>query len=118
MAAGFSSKHHEERTEEVNTRAQIRLLPDGHRLHLQDGPIDLIVEAFGAATEVEAAYRAPCERFTTILDELCGELAFLRAALPGAVQSESNEDGAHPRSAVARRMTAATLPHAVQHFIT
>ena len=28
-------------------RAQIRLLADGRRLHLHDGPIDLIVEAFG-----------------------------------------------------------------------
>ena len=28
-------------------RAQARLLPDGRRLHLQDGPIDLIVEAVG-----------------------------------------------------------------------
>jgi hypothetical protein len=31
------------------TRApQIRLLADGRRLHLQDGPIDLIVEARGS----------------------------------------------------------------------
>ena len=27
---------------------QIALLPDGKRLHLQDGPIDLIVEAEGS----------------------------------------------------------------------
>ena len=26
---------------------QIGLLPDGRRLHLQDGPIDLILEGFG-----------------------------------------------------------------------
>jgi len=33
-------------------RAQARLLPDGRRLHLQDGPIDLVVEAvpFGLIT--------------------------------------------------------------------
>ncbi len=31
----------------MGERAQIRLLPDGRRLHLHDGPIDLIVEAFG-----------------------------------------------------------------------
>ena len=52
----------------MSTRAQIQWLADGHRLHLQDGPIDLIVEAFGAAAEVEAAYRTACERFATILD--------------------------------------------------
>ena len=102
----------------MNTRAQIRWLPDGHRLHLHDGPIDLIVEAFGAAVEVETAYRAACERFTTVLDELCSELAFLRTALSGVSQSESREDGFHPRGAVAQRMTAATLPYAAQHFIT
>jgi hypothetical protein len=28
-------------------RAQVSFLPDGRRLHLQDGPIDLIIEAFG-----------------------------------------------------------------------
>jgi len=102
----------------MNTRAQIRWLPDGHRLHLHDGPIDLIVEAFGAAAEVEAAYRAACERFITVLDELCAELPFLRTALPGVAQNANGEDGFHPRGAVARRMTAATLPYAAQHFIT
>jgi uncharacterized protein len=102
----------------MNTRAQIRWLPDGHRLHLQDGPIDLIVEAFGGAAEVEAAYRAACERFTTILDELCGELQFLRTALSGVVQNANSEDSQYPRGAVAQRMTAATLPYAAQHFIT
>ncbi len=36
---------------------QIALLPDGKRLHLQDGPIDLIIEAKGREREVRAAYR-------------------------------------------------------------
>ena len=30
---------------------QIALLPDGKRLHLQDGPIDLIIEAKGSEAE-------------------------------------------------------------------
>jgi len=98
----------------MNTRAQIRWLPDGRRLHFQDGPIDLIVEAFGAAGEVEAAYRAACGRFTTVLDELCAELIFLRTAL----HSTALADASWPRGAVARRMAAATLPYASQHFIT
>jgi len=101
----------------MSTRAQIRWLPDGYRLHLHDGPIDLIVEAVGPAAEVEGAYRAACQRFTTVLDELCGELPFLRTALSSVVQSRSG-DGPYPRGAVARRMTAATLPYAAQHFIT
>ena len=31
------------------------LLPDGRRLHLQHGPIDLVVEAWGDAREVGRA---------------------------------------------------------------
>lgn len=118
MATGCGKKRREYKEEEMSTRAQIRWLPDGHRLHLQDGPIDLIVEAFGSAPEVEAAYRAACERFTTVLDELCSELPLLRTALPGVVQNANSGDGPHPRGAVAQRMTIATLPYAAQHFIT
>ncbi len=102
----------------MNHRAQIRWLPDGYRLHLQDGPIDLIVEAFGAAGEVKAAYRAACERFATVLDELCAELPLLRTALPGVLQNARSKEDSYPRGAVARRMTSATLPYAAQHFIT
>ena len=42
---------------------QIALLPDGKRLHLQDGPIDLIVEAKGSEREVRMAYEAAAQRF-------------------------------------------------------
>ncbi len=52
-------------------------LDDG-RLHLQHGPIDLIVEAFGAAAEVERAYGQAMERFGDILPTLVGELQVLR----------------------------------------
>jgi uncharacterized protein len=58
---------------------QIARLADG-RLHLQHGPIDLIVEAFGAAAEVERAYRQAVERFGDILPTLVSELALLRRA--------------------------------------
>lgn len=94
----------------MNLRAQIRLLPDGRRLHLHDGPIDLIVEAFGRTQQVDAAYRAACERFVTVLDELCNELAFLR--------QPCSEESSWPRGAVARRMTAAVKPYASEYFIT
>ena len=59
---------------------QIALLADGRRLHLQDGPIDLIVEAKGSEREVRMAYEAAAQRFTGLLDELCDELAELRHA--------------------------------------
>src|SRR5216683_515536 len=62
----------------MNCRAQIQMLPDGRRLHMQDGPIDVIVEAFGEAGEIALTYRAAANRFVEILDELCCELEFLR----------------------------------------
>jgi hypothetical protein len=93
----------------MKNRAQIRMLGDG-RLHLHDGPMDLIVGAFGAPAQVERAYRAAGARFVTVLDELCGELAFLRRACSG--------EAAWPKGAVARRMMAAVMPYALQYFIT
>jgi ApbE superfamily uncharacterized protein (UPF0280 family) len=89
---------------------QIGLLADGRRLHLQDGPIDLIVEACGTGTNVEAAYQAAARRFTGLLDELCGELPVLRRAA----------DPVHCplRGTAARRMHAAVAPFAAEHFIT
>lgn len=92
------------------TRARAALLPDGRRLHLRDGPIDLIIEGFGAPAAVDEAYRAASRRFATILDELCAELPALRAPL-GA-------DASPPHGAVARRMHAAVTPFASGRFIT
>ncbi|MBT9383105.1 UPF0280 family protein [Pseudooceanicola sp. CBS1P-1] len=83
--------------------AQAALLPDGVRLHLQEGPIDLIL---WAAPEVRAtAYRAACSRFEGLLAALVAELPELRRA------------GGQPRGAVACRMAAATAPFAPE-FIT
>jgi ApbE superfamily uncharacterized protein (UPF0280 family) len=79
------------------------------RLHLQDGPIDLIVEGFGAPDDVERAYQAASARFVGILDELCAELPLLRSA-PGK--------SAPPEGVVARRMSDAVLPFAAEVFIT
>jgi ApbE superfamily uncharacterized protein (UPF0280 family) len=94
----------------MSQRAQIRMLPDGRRLHLQDGPIDVVVEAFGEVREVKVAYRAAADRFVGILDELCSELKFLRR--PTCV------DGDLPSGRVARRMVAAVRPYAPRTFIT
>ena len=54
------------------------LLPDGRRLRLQHGPIDLVIEAFGPRDEIGAAYRQARTRFETVLTELVEELAVLR----------------------------------------
>ena len=94
----------------MNTRAQVALLADGRRLHLHDGPIDLILEAFGSPGEVQSAYAAAAKRFASILDELCSELPLLRqAAGPG---------GPRLSDVVARRMLDAVLPYAADTFIT
>jgi len=82
------------------------LLPDGRRLHLQHGPIDLIIEAFGAPEEIKLAYQQAISRFDTVLDELVTELDILRQATTASV-----------RGAVAKRMLAAIEAHA-ETFVT
>jgi len=54
-----------------------RLLPDG-RLHLQHGPIDMIVAAEGPADAVAEARRRAIGRFAGLLEELVAELPVLR----------------------------------------
>jgi uncharacterized protein len=77
-------------------------LPDG-RLHLQHGPIDLIIEAFGLSDEVERAYGQAIERFGDILPTLVRELPTLRRAVGGAYPLLQGQ--------VARRMAEAVWPH-------
>jgi ApbE superfamily uncharacterized protein (UPF0280 family) len=89
---------------------QIGFLADGRRLHLQDGPIDLIVQAHGSTTDVRAAYEAAARRFAGLLDELCAELPLLRQA---ADPKRSSLQGK-----VARRMHEAVAPFAADCFIT
>jgi ApbE superfamily uncharacterized protein (UPF0280 family) len=89
---------------------QIALLADGRRLHLQDGPIDLIVQAHGREAEVRGAYDAAARRFTGLLDELCSELPMLRQA--------ADPLRCRLQGLVARRMHAAVAPFAAGHFIT
>lgn len=77
-------------------------LPDG-RLHLQHGPIDLIVEAFGVRDEVEQAYQQTIDRFGDVLPTLVRELPVLRRKVGDA----------YPllHGPVARRMAEAVWPH-------
>jgi ApbE superfamily uncharacterized protein (UPF0280 family) len=89
---------------------QIRWLPDGKRLHLSDGPIDLVVEAFGDQDQVQTAYRVGAARFVTVLDELCQELPLLRKPMLF--------DSVLPTGVVGRRMADAVAPYAQRCFIT
>lgn len=89
---------------------QIALQPDGRRLHLHHGPIDLIVEAFGETAEIRTAYAQARQRFETILTELVEELPDLRrpsAPLPRDF-----------RLPTARRMEAAAALFARESFVT
>jgi hypothetical protein len=78
------------------------VLPDGRRRHFQHGPIDLVLEAFGRRSEVQAAYDQAWGRFQTVLDELVAELPALRTPM-----------ACHPavRGPVARAMVRACAPH-------
>ncbi len=80
--------------------ASARLLPDGRRLHLHHGPIDIVLEAFGPDA-AEARARAVA-RFAGVLEALVAELPALRArARPGTTFAGT----------VARRMQTAVAPH-------
>jgi len=94
----------------MNLRAKISVLPDGHRVHMHDGPIDLIVEAFADPIEVAASYRDASRRFIDVLEELCSELPLLRAPM--------RKGSRLPEGRVARRMAAAVAPYGERTFIT
>jgi uncharacterized protein len=94
----------------MTRQPQVGWLKDGKRLHLQDGPIDLIVEVEGSPANKRAAYAAAISRFTGLLDELCDELALLRTA--------ADPMRCALQGTVARRMHAAVAPFAADHFIT
>ena len=69
----------------------------GDRLHLQHGPIDLII---GADGNRDLAFNAAWARFQTVLTELVAELPLLRLPV-----------GPTPQGAIARRMVNAARPH-------
>ncbi|MCC6211214.1 MAG: UPF0280 family protein, partial [Burkholderiales bacterium] len=72
-------------------------------MHLQHGPIDLVIEAHGAPAEVSAAREQAWRRFQDILDTLVAELSLLRSPVGAAYPLA--------RGPVARRMVAAVWPH-------
>src|SRR5262249_47877084 len=82
--------------------AQVSLLPDGRRLHLNHGPIDTVIEAWGEPREVRAAYDQATVAFQDVLPPLGKELATLRWPL--------GETAPELRGPVARRMLAACWP--------
>jgi hypothetical protein len=113
-------------------------LPDG-RLHLQHGPIDLIIGAAGEADEVTRAYRQVAAAFEGVLEGLVSELPLLRAPVgfpgsslllreghrgrgssssetvalppPSSRQERGDEAMPKPKNPIARRMVAAVWPY-------
>lgn len=97
------------RTAEMFSRPECALLPDGKRLHLNHGPIDLIIGAFGAQAEIDRAYRQAAQSFSRVLNDLVGELEFLRKPVCSPRWK--------PDGYVASRMVAACWPHR-EAFVT
>lgn len=83
------------------------LLQDGERLHLQHGPIDLVI---GADGDRESAFAAASARFATVLEELVKELRLLRFQVKPASR--------RPVGAVAQRMDVAVRRHCTDTFVT
>ncbi len=87
------------------------LLNGGERLHLQHGPIDLIIGADPLSSDGrERAFAAAVERFQGLLETLVEELPLLR--------SELHPDSPVPIGPVARRMHAAAHPYCGRDFVT
>ena len=80
--------------------AQAAMLPDGRRLHLHHGPIDLIIEAWGR--NKQAAYEQATARFKNLLQELVDELPVLRSPM---------EPDRIFKGPIARRMQDAVSPY-------
>lgn len=91
--------------------AHIRWINGGRRLHLQHGPIDLIVSVEGDQAAVSAAYGRAIDAFPAILPELANELNHLRIPLlPGMTNRLHGQ--------IARRMFDAARVYAGNHYIT
>ncbi|WP_299964069.1 UPF0280 family protein [uncultured Roseobacter sp.] len=90
-----------------HTGPTANILPCGQRLHLQHGPIDLVI---GADGQRQRAFEAAVARFSTVLAELVEELPALRTPLGARTPRPTGE--------VARRMHAAALPFRPSGFLT
>ena len=65
----------------MHNNVQSNILADGNRLHLNHGPIDLIIEAFGETKTVQYAYEKATNKFNNVLTDLVPELSTLRSPI-------------------------------------
>lgn len=92
--------------------ASARMLADGRRLHLQHGPIDLIIEAWGEPGEVEAAYQQAIRYFEPLLDLLVRDLPVLRRPIGPDLPEVSGPVAARMVRAAARHTGVFVTPMA------
>ena len=86
------------------------LLPGG-RLHFHDGPIDLILEAFGTRNANQAAYHAAAKRASSRFST--NSAANSRSYVPPRA-----DDSPRPQGPIAQRHGRRSPPYAARHFIT
>ena len=84
----------------IDSRVQHGWLEGGKRLHLQHGPIDLIIEASGEALQIAMAYQQAYDSFQTVLTDLMSEIDYLRQPVAADSRVFTGQ--------VAGRMAAAT----------
>lgn len=91
--------------------AQATMFPDGKRMSLRHGPIDIVAEISASSSDVTTcAYDTAVKEFQPILPSLCEELDFLRRPL--------STKGLLPKSLVGKRMYAAANMFSEKHFST
>lgn len=91
-------------------QASHRWLQQNKRLHLQHGPIDLIIQADGEDKERALAFEQAMQFFDSVLVSLVNELSLLRTPV-----SELDNAGFH--HVVALHMNKVVAPY-VEHFVT
>ncbi|MEM7259432.1 MAG: UPF0280 family protein [Pseudomonadota bacterium] len=89
------------------TTAAASWINNAERLHLQHGPIDLIVEAHGPGSQ--SAYRAAARRFDTVLQELVDELRLLRTPTAALTKQPCGSTALRMTNAV-EKFTGFTTP--------
>jgi ApbE superfamily uncharacterized protein (UPF0280 family) len=101
---GWAKPAHAPRDEVLEKRLKVAWLPDGRRLRLRNGPLDVVVQGFGRPSHVGRAYDAAISRAREICQELGHDLPALY-------------EGRAPRGAAAwGALTAvARLPGGLRH---
>ncbi len=92
---------------------QAQILPDGNRLHLQHGPIDLVIGAQGPRPEHrDQAFAAAQTRFATVLTELMPLLEALKQPVTPDTPRPPDTTAEGTSNRIAQTMHDAVLPAA------